>query len=113
LFYGSKGYLAIDGYGTYRTWLGREQEPGPTRTSDEHHFENFINAVRSRKQADLNAEIEVGAISTTLIHLANISYRVGRTLNFDAASYTCKGDAEANTMFTREYRKPFVVPKFA
>ena len=72
----------------------------------------FISAVRSRKRADLNAEIEEGAISTTLIHLANISYRLGRTLNFDAASYTCKGDPEANAMFTREYRKPFVVPKF-
>ncbi|MGD0302946.1 MAG: Gfo/Idh/MocA family oxidoreductase [Bryobacteraceae bacterium] len=113
LFYGSKGYMAIEGYTTYKTWLGREQEPGPTRTAGENHFENFVNAVRSRKQSDLNAEIEVGAISTTLIHLANISYRVGRTLNFDAASYTCKGDAEANAMFTREYRKPFVVPKFA
>ena len=69
--------------------------------------------MRSRKRADLNAEIEEGAISTTLIHLANISYRVGRTLNFDAASYACTGDAEATAMFKREYRKPFVVPKFA
>jgi predicted dehydrogenase len=113
LFYGSKGYMAIDGYTTYRTFLGKEQEPGPTRTAGETHFENFINAVRSGKRSDLNAEIEEGAISTTLIHLANISYRVGRTLNFDADSYTCKGDEEATAMFTREYRKPFVVPKFA
>ena len=29
------------------------------------------------------ASIEEGAISTTLVHLANISYRVGRTLHFD------------------------------
>ena len=46
-----------------------------------------------------------------LIHLANISYRLGRTLHFDAASMTCKGDAEANLMFTRAYRAPFVVPE--
>jgi predicted dehydrogenase len=113
LFYGSKGYMAIDGYQTYRTWLGKEQEPGPTRSAPENHFENFVNAVRSGKRSDLNAEIEEGAISTTLIHLANISYRVGRTLHFDAASYACKDDAEANAMFTREYRKPFEVPKLA
>ena len=113
LFYGSKGYLVIDGYGTYRTFLGKQQEPGPTRSSNETHFENFISAVRSRKRADLNAEVAEGAISTTLIHLANISYRLGRTLNFDAASYTCTGDAEANAMFTRDYRKPFVVPKLS
>ncbi|MCX6620336.1 MAG: gfo/Idh/MocA family oxidoreductase, partial [Acidobacteria bacterium] len=59
------------------------------------------------------APIEEGAISTVLIHLANISYRLGRTLNFDADAYQCKGDPEANRMFRREYRKPFVVPELA
>ena len=68
-------------------------------------------AFQLRKQADLFAPIDEGAISTTLVHLANISYRLGRTLHFDAATYTCKGDAEANRMFTRNYRKPFVVPE--
>src|SRR5579883_2690576 len=29
LFYGSKGYLAIDGYSKYKTWLGKNQEAGP------------------------------------------------------------------------------------
>jgi len=46
-----------------------------------------------------------------LIHLANISYRTGRTLYFDPVTYTCKGDAEATAMFTRsQYRSPFTVP---
>ena len=67
--------------------------------------------MRSRKQADLNAPIEEGAISTMLVHLANISYRLGRTLNFDPQTYTCPGDKEATAMFTRSYRAPFVVPK--
>ncbi len=48
---------------------------------------------------------------TTLVHLANISYRLGRSLQFDAATYSCRGDAEANAMFTRAYRAPFVVPE--
>ena len=113
LFYGSNGYLAVDGYFSYKTWLGKEQAPGPSRTEGGDHFANFIQAVRSRKRADLNAEIEEGAISTTLVHLANISYRLGRTLHFDAASYSCAGDPEANAMFTRKYRAPFTVPKLA
>jgi predicted dehydrogenase len=113
LFYGSKGYMAIDGYATYKTWLGKEQEPGPERTAGGNHFQNFIDAVRSRKRADLTAEIAEGAISTTLIHLANISYRLGRTVNFDAASYACVNDKEANEMFTRPYRQGFVVPKLS
>lgn len=111
IFYGSKGYMAIaDGY---KTWLGKEQAPGPSCAQEregEAHFANFIQAVRSRQNTTLNAEIAEGAISTVLIHLANISCRLGRTLNFDAASMSCVGDTEANEMFTRNYREPFVVP---
>ena len=95
MFYGSKGYLAIDGYGQYKTWLGKEQEPGPSRNEDGNNWANFIDAVRSRKQSDLNAPIEEGYMSTVLVHLANISYRLGRTLEFDAENLSCKGDPEA------------------
>jgi predicted dehydrogenase len=115
-FYGSKGYLSVAGEDTrrYSSWLGRQQTPGPGPTATEgigNHWANFIDAVRSRKLSDLHAPIQEGAISTTLVHLANISYRLGRTLHFDAASYSCAGDAEANRMFKREYRKPYVVPE--
>jgi len=113
IFYGSTGYLTVwsEDFGRYTSFLGREQKPGPSGSNLGNHFGNFIDVVRSRKQADLNAPIEEGAISTTLVHLANISYRLGRTLHFDAASYSCLGDAEANRMFRRTYRKPFVVPE--
>jgi len=110
LFYGSNGYLAIDGYTSYKTWLGKEQKPGPEGHKGGDHFANFIDVVRSRKKEDLNAPIEEGAISTTLVHLANISYRLGRTVHFDSEKYICPGDAEATRMFTRNYRTPFVVP---
>jgi predicted dehydrogenase len=109
-FYGSKGYVAIEGYTKYTTFLGKEQEPGPTRNEGGNNWANFIDALRSRKQSDLNAPIDDGAISTTLVHLANISYRLGRTLHFDAANYKCVGDDEANRMFTRNYRSPYAVP---
>jgi hypothetical protein len=91
--------------------LGRTQEPGPSNRKGGDHYLNFVEAVKSRKREHLNAEIEEGAISTTLVHLANISYRLGRTLHFDSAAYSIKGDAEANKMFTRPYRKGFVVPE--
>jgi predicted dehydrogenase len=110
LFYGSKGYLAVDSYSSYKSWLGREQAPGPEKREGGDHFLNFIEAVRSRKREGLNAEIEEGATSTMLVHLANISYRVGRTLHFDSKTMSVTGDAEANKLFTKVYRKPFVVP---
>src|SRR5713226_4109522 len=57
LFYGSKGYLVIDGYTKYQTFLGKEQEPGPSGSKGGDHFANFIQGMRSRKQDNLNAEI--------------------------------------------------------
>ena len=117
LFYGSKGYLNVDSYSSYKSWLGKAEaktwteEKGPEARGGGDHFLNFLEAVKSRKREHLNAEIEEGAMSTVLVHLANISYRLGRTLHFDEATYSVKGDAEANRMFTRDYRKPFVVPE--
>jgi predicted dehydrogenase len=108
MVYGSKGYMVVGG--GYKTFLGREQEPGPGRSGGGNHFKNFLEAMRSRKPSDLNAEIEEGATSTVLAHLANISYRLGRTLNFDPKTLTCTGDPEANRLLTRDYRAPFVVP---
>jgi predicted dehydrogenase len=110
-FYGSKGYLIIDNYNKYYSFLGKDQEPGPAATKKDEHWANFIDAVRSRRREDLTAEVAEGALSCNLMHLANISYRLGRTLHWDAKTLTCVGDAEANKMLTRSYRAPFVVPK--
>jgi len=38
------------------------------------------------------------------------SYRLGRSLTFDAKAAQVVGDDEANKLLTREYRKPYVVP---
>jgi hypothetical protein len=111
LFYGSKGYLAVDSYTSYKSWLGTAGEAGPANNKGGDHFLNFIEAVRSRKRESLNCEVEEGAMSSTLVHLANVSYRVGRTLNFDAATMTCKDDKQANELLTRHYRAPFIVPE--
>jgi predicted dehydrogenase len=40
---------------------------------------NFIDVVRSRRRGDLTADIEEGHLSAALIHMGNISYRVGKT----------------------------------
>jgi hypothetical protein len=51
-------------------------------------------------------------LSSTLPHLANISYRVGRALVFDGAKETFVNDKEADRLLTREsYRKGFEIPK--
>jgi predicted dehydrogenase len=45
-------------------------------------FQNFIECVRSRKQEDLMADIEVAHYSAALCHLANASYRMGKQVPF-------------------------------
>ncbi|HEX7450384.1 MAG TPA: Gfo/Idh/MocA family oxidoreductase [Pirellulales bacterium] len=46
------------------------------------HFDNFISAVRSRNQEELNADILEGHYSSALCHLGNISYRLGEKVPF-------------------------------
>ncbi len=36
---------------------------------------------------------------------------LGERLSFDTAKWLFRGDAEANRILTREYRKPYVVPE--
>jgi predicted dehydrogenase len=114
IFYGAKGCLVMNGYDSYRTWLGPEQEPGPSASRGGNNWANFIDCVRSRKKESLNAPIEEGHISCTLVHLANVSYRLGRTLHFDPETEQVIGDDEANRLLRdadRGYREPYVVPE--
>jgi len=114
IFYGANGYMAMNGYDAYRTWLGQEQAPGPSNSSGGNNWANFIDCVRSRKKENLNAPIEEGHVSCTLLHLGNAAYRLGRTLKFDPATEQVIGDEEANLLLRdgdRGYRAPYVVPE--
>jgi len=111
IFYGAKGYLAIDGYDAYKTWLTNQVEPGPSGKADGDHFANFIDCVRSRNAEAINSPIEEGHISATLVHLANASYRLGRALKFDPEKEQVIGDDEANALLRGTYRAPYVVPE--
>ncbi len=109
LFYGSNGYLAVDGYDAYKTWLTDEVAPGPSGKSSGDHYANFVDCIRSRRSQDIHSPIEEAHISTTLVHLANASYRLGRTLRFDPAQQQVIGDEEANRLLRGSYRAPYVV----
>jgi predicted dehydrogenase len=109
IFYGSNGYLAIDGYDAYKTWLTNQAEPGPSGKASGDHFANFIDCIRSRRAEDIHSPIEEAHISTTLVHLANASYRLGRTLRFDPEQEQVVGDDEANRLLRGNYREPYVV----
>ncbi len=119
IFFGSEGYLAGP-EGTFG-FGGQPYEGGSPQTDevdmpgdgDENHFLNFIEAMRSRRVEELNCDIEQGHRSTVLAHMANISYRLDRTLTFDPTTETFVGACadQANGYLKREYREPFVLPE--
>ncbi len=69
------------------------------------HARNFLDCVRSRGQpvSDLDSAHRVA----TMCHLANLSLRLGRGLRWDAKREEVVGDAEANRLLVRPYRKPW------
>ena len=113
--FGSKGWMKV-GDDKAQVYFGQKNEPGPTLTADDAddeelaHFGNFIGCVRSRKSGELKAPLVEGHFSTTLCHLGNISYRVGRSVTFDGARERFEGDEEADKLLGRTYRAPYVLP---
>jgi len=55
-------------------------------------FGSFIQAMRSRKREDLNADVEVAHYSAALCHLGNISYRLGHAQAFGPEKPAILGD---------------------
>ena len=74
------------------------------------HHENWLQCIRSGKQA--NAEPEIGHLSASLCHLGNIACRLGKQLTFDPAKEQVIGDDESDALVRRKYRPGhWAVPK--
>ena len=130
LFYGSKGWLWIDETGrrwqSYMGPVGAKNEKGPgaeappeagasepvgLTTTEFPHYQNFIDAIRANDAKKLTCDILEGHLSSSLPHMANISYRVGHGLTFDGKSERFVNDKKADALLTREYRKGFEIPR--
>ncbi len=59
------------------------------------HDVNFIDAVRQGSNKSLAAEIEVGHMSTTLCHQANIAWRVGKAMPVEELRENVKQNEDA------------------
>lgn len=109
-FYGTKGTLIS-------TRIGYEVIPEPGSDVERKLVaggdrtdllaKDFIDCMRSRKKPA--ADVETGHRSSIVPHLANISLRVGRKINWDAKSEKILGDREASGLLWREPRKKWDV----
>jgi hypothetical protein len=102
------------GGSTWKAFRKRGKEPVAGSKDGERtgsHWANFLEALRAGKSEALHCDIHEGHLSTSLCHLANISYRVGRSLKFMSEHERFANDAEANAHLTRIYRQPYTVPE--
>jgi len=111
-WYGTKGMLL---FGKERGWelFAERNKPvakGEGRVDLAAHTRNFLDCIKTGARP--NADVETHHYSAVLCHLGNIATRVGRVLHFDPKREQIVGDAEANKLVRREYRKGhWAVPK--
>jgi predicted dehydrogenase len=106
-FEGDKGTLICD-YNTRSITINGETmedipSVGKTLKRSPGHQQNFVDAVKSRQQPE--SGLSYAREMTLPMHLALISWRLGRKLNWDADKEKFDDDKEANEFLTRPYRK--------
>lgn len=94
------GYVVVPNY-TSATAYDKEGKVIKEWKGAEDHFKNFINACRSRRVDDLNADILEGHLSSGLCHTGNISYRLGQMQSPGEIMEKVKGDKFASESFER------------
>ena len=111
-FYGTKGMLIIGHSVGWKLYAARNKlvEEMKGRVDLLAHHNNFIDAVL--KGEKVVAPAEVGHISAAICHLANISTRLRKTIEFDPKAEAITNSPEANVMLRGKYRPGhWAVPK--
>lgn len=104
---GDLRHVLDDQRGKLTVWDdSNRQDPNPSPqekpTLPRNHQVDFLEAITAgRKPA---ADIAIGHDSCSLVHLANICVRTGRSLTIDAKQQTIPNDAEASVLLGRTYR---------
>lgn len=111
-FEGTEGSLICD-YGDREISIGGETfkdlpEVPQSIPRSPGHQRNFLDAVRSRGVPESNLEYARGM--TLPMHLALISFRLKRELNWDSERERFIGDPAADYMLHRDYRSPWSLP---
>ncbi|MDD2328449.1 MAG: Gfo/Idh/MocA family oxidoreductase [bacterium] len=118
LFHGENGTLLISGGNGYQIFdlqnkLIKEVKsdieflPGdtlnPSQRLDGFHFTNFLDGIR--KSTPLYADLNVGAVSTTLALLGNISQRTNTTFKTNPVNGHIINNKAASKLWGRDYQK--------
>jgi predicted dehydrogenase len=115
-FIGNTGTLVVDrgGWEVIPEWKDGEAQTEAVpvregeRTGVDPHAENFVACIKSREQP--TAAVDSAANTAIVAHLGNVSYKLGRKVNWDHAARRFVDDDAANAMLRPEYREPWVLP---
>ncbi|MBD0295699.1 MAG: Gfo/Idh/MocA family oxidoreductase [Flavisolibacter sp.] len=75
------------------------------------HTRNFIDAVKSRNAASLNAPIQVGYNAALISLLGNVAYKTGRKIHWDDNKKQFE-EKEANEFLKANYHNNWKVPNY-
>jgi hypothetical protein len=94
------GYLQVPDYNRAIAFdkEGKEMQRFEGSTS---HFENFIEAMRSRNESDLNADIREGHLSSAMCHMGNVSHLLGAAKSREEINASLKVNAAAKETYDR------------
>jgi len=88
-----------------------EADLSPTHATEKHlresndHFANWFDCIASRERPA--CDVAIGHRVTSLSHLGNIAYQLGRKLRWDPVAERFEGDDEANRLRHVSYREPW------
>jgi len=104
---GEDGWVYVDRgriAASNREWIVEKTDRGPKKAyKSTNHHRNFIECIRSREQAICPAE--TGHRSATPGHIAYVSDKLGRAIQWDPEKEVCVGDKEAEKLLkTLDYR---------
>jgi predicted dehydrogenase len=85
-----------------------EPKKGVGDADTKHHARNFLDCVRSRKEA--NCDIEIGHRSTSSPLVGNIAYKLKAYLEWDGNAERFTNNMAANKLLSYQYRAPYKFP---
>jgi predicted dehydrogenase len=122
-FYGTEGTMILDRSGFELYEARRTNEPVENEENPRHYGDGkpgnevdspwqrlFIDCVQGK--AAVPVDLEQSHQATACCHLANVAYRVGRTIRWDAAKETIPDDAEAAALLDPPRRKGYELPAY-
>ncbi len=117
-FYGTKGTLHLgwrDGWSFYpknknaQVIHQKAALNAPDHQNIKELWADFIQSIEKNKLPE--CDIEKGHLATNISHLGMISYKLGRSIEWDGAKENFGTDEAANALLSRSYRGEWDYPK--